>query len=74
LDGRYYLPYRLHATADQFHRAYPQDEDFFDRKRQYDPDEVFRNRFYDKYKKRGRRRGQSYDSSAPILPWTELSG
>ena len=56
LDGRYYLPYRLHATADQFHRAYPQAQDFFDRKRQYDPDEVFRNCFYDKYKKRGKRR------------------
>ncbi len=49
LDGRYYLPYRLHATADQFHRAYPQARDFFRRKRAYDPDEVFRNRFYEKY-------------------------
>lgn len=52
LDGRYYLPYRLHATVDQFHRAYPQAQEFFERKRQYDPDEVFRNRFYEKYGKR----------------------
>ena len=49
MDGRYYLPYRLHATADQFHRAYPQARDFFDRKRQYDPDGIFSNRFYEKY-------------------------
>ncbi len=49
MDGRYYLPYRLHATADQFHRAYPQARDFFDRKRQYDPDGIFTNRFYEKY-------------------------
>ena len=52
LEGRYYLPYRLHATVDQFHRAYPQAQDFFERKRQYDPDELFQNRFYEKYKKR----------------------
>ena len=52
LYGRYYLPYRLHATVDQFHRAYPQAQEFFDRKRRYDPDEIFRNRFYEKYKNR----------------------
>ena len=50
LDGRYYLPYRLHATTDQFHRAYPQAREFFDRKREHDPDEIFRNGFYEKYK------------------------
>jgi len=50
MDGRYYLPYRLHATAEQFHRAYPQARDFFDRKRQYDPEGIFTNRFYEKYK------------------------
>jgi hypothetical protein len=36
-DGRYYLPYRLHATAGQFHRAYPQAARFFALKRKYDP-------------------------------------
>lgn len=49
VGGRYYLPYRLHASADQFHRAYPQAEEFFRRKRQYDPDELFQNQFYRKY-------------------------
>ena len=35
--GRYYLPYRLHATMNQFHLAYPHAAAFFDLKRQYDP-------------------------------------
>jgi FAD/FMN-containing dehydrogenase len=47
--GRYYLPYRLHATAEQFHRAYPQAREFFDLKRHYDPQEMFQNYFYVKY-------------------------
>lgn len=45
-EGRYYLPYRLHATPEQFHRAYPQAREFFERKREHDPDELFQNRFY----------------------------
>lgn len=48
-DGAYYLPYRLHATSDQFHRAYPMASDFFAKKREYDPEELFQNRFYLKY-------------------------
>ena len=47
--GRYYLPYRLHATADQLHRAYPQAREFFDLKRRCDPHELFQNQFYVKY-------------------------
>jgi FAD/FMN-containing dehydrogenase len=47
--GRYYLPYRLHATMEQFRRAYPQADAFFAMKRKYDPDGVFRNQFYLKY-------------------------
>jgi FAD/FMN-containing dehydrogenase len=49
--GRYYLCYRLHATKEQLVRAYPQATEFFDRKRHYDPTEIFRNKFYDKYEK-----------------------
>jgi FAD/FMN-containing dehydrogenase len=45
-SGRYYLPYRLHATAGQFHAAYPQAHRFFALKRQYDPEELFQNQFY----------------------------
>lgn len=47
--GRYYLPYRLHATPQQFHRAYPQAKQFFALKRTYDPQELFQNQFYRKY-------------------------
>lgn len=49
LEGRFYLPYRLHATTAQLHKAYPQMGDFFARKRRYDPEELFRNQFYAKY-------------------------
>jgi FAD/FMN-containing dehydrogenase len=48
--GRYYLPYRLHATPAQFRRAYPQADEFFALKRKYDPDELFQNKFYVRYK------------------------
>jgi FAD/FMN-containing dehydrogenase len=47
--GRHYLPYRLHATKEQFDRAYPRAKAFFDKKRVYDPDELFQNQFYNKY-------------------------
>jgi FAD/FMN-containing dehydrogenase len=50
-DGRYYLPYRLHATPEQFAQAYPQGKEFFALKRKYDPDELFQNEFYLKYGK-----------------------
>ena len=47
--GRHYLPYRLHATPEQFREAYPQADEFFELKRKYDPRELFQNRFYLKY-------------------------
>ena len=47
--GRYYLPYRLHATKAQFEKAYPQARGLFERKRYYDPDDIFQNQFYAKY-------------------------
>ena len=49
--GRYYLPYRLHATDEQFHAAYPKAKAFFDLKRKHDPDELFQNQFYRRYAK-----------------------
>jgi len=49
LHGRYYLPYRLHASDNEFRAAYPQAEDFFRLKRRYDPDNLFENEFYLKY-------------------------
>jgi FAD/FMN-containing dehydrogenase len=49
LGGRHYLPYRLHATQQQFDRAYPQAKQFFALKRQHDPEELFVNLFYLRY-------------------------
>lgn len=50
-EGRFYLPYRLHATPKQLHAAYPQAREFFRKKRQWDPDELFQNQFYKRYGK-----------------------
>src|SRR5215510_851921 len=47
--GRYYLPYRLHATKPQFEKAYPRAGAWFERKRRYDPEGIFQNQFYVKY-------------------------
>lgn len=47
--GRYYLPYRLHATQAQFKRAYPEIDAFARLKREIDPNHRFRNRLWDKY-------------------------
>ncbi|QNH22177.1 Decaprenylphosphoryl-beta-D-ribose oxidase [Xanthomonas sp. GW] len=47
--GRYYLPYRLHATPHQFAAAYPEAETFARIKRRIDPQHRFRNRLWDKY-------------------------
>jgi FAD/FMN-containing dehydrogenase len=49
LGGTYYLPYRLHATRDQFLRAYPEAPRFFDGKRKYDPAGLFQNQFSLRY-------------------------
>lgn len=49
LGGSYYLPYRLHATKDQFLRAYPRAPEFAAKKREVDPNLAFRNAFWDKY-------------------------
>jgi hypothetical protein len=47
--GSYYLPYRLHASDEQFERAYPRAAEFFNAKRSHDPGELFQNEFYLKY-------------------------
>jgi FAD/FMN-containing dehydrogenase len=48
-EGRHYLPYRLHATPEQFARAYPQAREFFALKRKYDPEGLFQNGFSLRY-------------------------
>jgi len=47
--GRYYLPYRLDATKEQFERAYPDVHAFAAQKRRVDPLQRFRNLLWDKY-------------------------
>ncbi|OAI47686.1 hypothetical protein AYO44_09300 [Planctomycetaceae bacterium SCGC AG-212-F19] len=48
--GRYYLPYRLHARPEQLRLAYPQVSAFFDFKSRHDPDGIFQNQWYLKYR------------------------
>ncbi|MFT7587178.1 MAG: FAD/FMN-containing dehydrogenase [Cellvibrionaceae bacterium] len=48
-NGRFFLPYQLYYTADQLEAAYPEIEAFFATKRKYDPEELFRNTFYNRY-------------------------
>ena len=47
--GRYYLPYRLDATREQFTRAYPEAAEFSALKARVDPDKRFRNLLWDAY-------------------------
>jgi FAD/FMN-containing dehydrogenase/SAM-dependent methyltransferase len=47
--GTYYLPYQLHATPEQYHRAYPRAQELFALKRRLDPDYRLRNALWDKY-------------------------
>ena len=49
IGGSYYLPYRLHARADQLQKAYPRLDAFVAKKREYDPQLRFRNLMWDKY-------------------------
>ncbi len=48
-NGTYYLPYQLYASQEQIQQAYPQINAFFEKKKQYDPQELFMNKFYEKY-------------------------
>ena len=49
IGGTYYLPYRPHATPEQFVRAYPSAENFAQLKRRLDPDLRLRSVFWDRY-------------------------
>ncbi|MCY4128671.1 MAG: FAD-binding oxidoreductase [Gammaproteobacteria bacterium] len=48
-DGRYYLPYRLHATDAQFEHAYPEVREFIKLKKKVDPKGKFQNLLWEKY-------------------------
>jgi FAD/FMN-containing dehydrogenase len=48
-SGSYYLPYQIHASREQFLKAYPRADAFFDAKGRYDPLNKFRNRLWEAY-------------------------
>ena len=50
-SGTYYLTYQLYPTKEQIRKAYPNADLFFAKKLQYDPSEMFMNKFYEKYAK-----------------------
>jgi FAD/FMN-containing dehydrogenase len=50
VGGRHYLPYQIHATSEQFKRAYPGHVEFFAAKKKHDPTGKFRNKLWDAYK------------------------
>ena len=49
VEGRYYLPYQIHASGSQFHQAYPRAGEFLALKAKVDPKYRFRNRLWDRY-------------------------
>jgi FAD/FMN-containing dehydrogenase len=48
-EGTYYLVYQLYPTAEQLRKAYPNIDEFFKKKRVYDPQLRFMNKFYETY-------------------------
>ena len=48
-EGRYYLPYQLHATKEQFERAYPEVAQLRQLKSRVDPQGRFSNSLWQKY-------------------------
>lgn len=49
--GTYYLPIPLYASESLIKLAYPKITEFLAKKLEYDPEEIFINSFYQKYKK-----------------------
>jgi FAD/FMN-containing dehydrogenase len=47
--GTFYLPYQIHATKNQFLKAYPRASEYFSIKKKVDPTYKFRNKLWDKY-------------------------
>ncbi|MGN6181922.1 MAG: FAD-binding protein, partial [Mucilaginibacter sp.] len=49
VNGAYYLPYQVHPTAEQFHKAYPNAYKLFALKDKLDPQYKFSNVLWDTY-------------------------
>jgi FAD/FMN-containing dehydrogenase len=52
-DGRFYLTYHRWATVDQVRACYPRFDQFFRRKKSFDPEERFVSDWYRHYRRRG---------------------
>ncbi|MFN0135715.1 MAG: FAD-binding oxidoreductase [Phycisphaerae bacterium] len=50
MGGSYYLTYHRFATVEQLERCYPRIREFFEAKRQFDPDELFQSDWYRHYR------------------------
>lgn len=50
-SGTYYLTYQLYPTKEQMRKAYPNTDLFFAKKLEYDPGEIFMNKYYEQYAK-----------------------
>jgi FAD/FMN-containing dehydrogenase len=48
-EGSYYLPYYSYPTDAQLKEAYSRIDEFFEKKREFDPEERFKNLFYERY-------------------------
>lgn len=50
--GTFYLPYRHHYTDEQLIKAYPNFNEFIQKKQKYDPENKFNNLWFTRYSKR----------------------
>lgn len=48
-EGTYYLPYQLYYSPEQLRSAYPEVDAFFEKKQKYDPNNILRNTWFEKY-------------------------
>jgi FAD/FMN-containing dehydrogenase/SAM-dependent methyltransferase len=74
VGGTYYLPYQPHATPEQFHRAYPRAEAFFQLKQQLDPQGRFTNALWDKYYQAWLGQGRPATSAEPSSEFHRVFG
>jgi hypothetical protein len=54
MDGTFFVPYRHHYTSEQLETAYPEISEFFMKKENYDPENLFSNLWYTNYGKKYR--------------------
>ena len=70
--GTYYLPYQIHASTDQFKKAYPRADEYFSLKDKVDPNNRFRNKLWQKHYPKNR--GQFAKTKAEIAQYFRNEG